>query len=220
MRPMASRRPRRARLSGPQRRARILAAAADAFAAHGYHAASIREIAQMAGVTKPVLYDHFASKEHLYVALIEGVRDALTGTTAVRMASRLPVEARLRAAVDAFFGYVETNPSAAKVLFTPPEGEPAVVAAALRVQQEATARLAALLGAEADLVPGEADARALRLELFTEFLKRGLHGLAIWWAAHPQVPRTALVEAVMQITWAGLGAQFQPSRDRDAPRVR
>jgi AcrR family transcriptional regulator len=214
---MASRRPR---LSGPQRRARILAAAARAFAAHGYHAASIREIARLAGVTKPVLYDHFASKEHLYVALIESVRDTLTSTTAARMASRLPVEARVRAAVDAFFGYVEANPAAAKVLFTPPEGDPAVVEAASRVQQEATARLAALFGAEADLLPGEAAERALRLDLFTEFLKRGLHGLAIWWSAHPEVPRATLVEAVMQIAWAGLGAQFQRGggESRDEPR--
>jgi AcrR family transcriptional regulator len=200
------------RLPGPQRRTKILEAAANAFAGHGYHATSIREIARAAGVTKPVLYDHFGSKQELYIALIEGVRDELTSGTAAVMAQALPVEVRLRTAIDGFFRYVEAQPAAAKVLFAPPEGEPAIMEAARRVQNEATARLAAVLAAERDLLPNVAE-HGLRLAVFMEFLKMGLHGLAIWWAEHPAVLRTALVDAVMDIAWTGLRSQFGEHSD-------
>jgi AcrR family transcriptional regulator len=206
----------RSRLTGVERRARILEAAARAFAAHGYHAASIREIAHLAGITKPILYDHFTSKEQLYVALIESVRDEVTSATAALMGATGPLESRFRNAIEAFFRYVEARPAEAKVLFTSPEGEPTVVEAARRVQNEATARLAALLGAEVDLVPdASAGERELRLALFTEFLKRGLHGLAIWWPEHPDMSRTLLVETVMQITWTGLRSQFASRSQRN-----
>ncbi len=196
-----------ARQTGPQRRQTILDAAAAAFAARGYHATTMREIAVAAGVTKPVLYDHFASKQQLYIALIERARDELTARGASAMRRDAPAAARVQAAIESFFSYVEQRPAAAKVLFTPPEGDPEVVAAARDVQREATARLVALLAAERELLPAAPD-RERRLEMFMEFLKVGLHGLADWWAAHPDTPREALIAAAMDLTWNGLRAQF------------
>ena len=200
------------RLTAPERRARILDAAALAFAAYGYYATSIREIARLAGITKPVLYDHFNSKQELYIALIEVVRDELTSGTAAVMARNVQLELRIRTAIDGFFRYVEANPAATRVLFTPPEGEPAVVKAARRVQNEATARLVAQMGAERDLLPSAAE-RELQLAVFMEFLKKGLHGLALWWSEHPEVPRTELVDAVMELAWAGLRSQIATKED-------
>lgn len=199
-----------ARQTGPQRRQTILTAAAAAFAARGYHATTMREIATAAGITKPVLYDHFASKQQLYLTLIESARDELTAGTAHAMQRDAPARVRIRTAIEGFFRYVEQHPAAAKVLFTPPEGEPEIVAAAQCVQTAATARLVALLTTERDLLPAAPD-RDRRLELFMEFIKVGLHGLAAWWAAHPDTPREALVAAVMDLTWNGLGTQFAAS---------
>jgi len=196
-----------ARLTRQERRQRILDAAADAFALDGYHATSIREIAARAGITKPVLYDHFPSKQRLYVELIEGARDKLTMRGAAVMRSGAPAESRVRAAIDAFFAYVEERPTAARVLFRPPEGDSEVIEAAERVQREATAALVELVASERDLLAGAAD-RDRRLQLFMEFTKRGLHGLAGWWREHPDLPREALVEAVMDLIWRGLARQF------------
>ena len=196
-----------ARLTGQERRQRILDAAADAFALDGYHATSIREIAARAGITKPVLYDHFPSKQGLYIELIEAARDELTMRGAAAMRSGAPVELRVRAAIDAFFAYVEARPTAARVLFRPPEGDSEVIKAAERVQREATAALVELVANERDLLRGAAD-RDRRLQLFMEFTKRGLHGLAGWWREHPDLPREALVEAVMDLVWRGLARQF------------
>ena len=73
------------RLKAPERRARILEAAEHEFAARGYHSTSMDEIAAAAGISKPVLYDHFSSKLDLYRQLTEGIRDELTGRGAAAM---------------------------------------------------------------------------------------------------------------------------------------
>src|SRR5436189_4852273 len=112
------------RMTGAQRRQRILDVAADLFAARGYHSTSVAEIASAAGITKPVLYDHFPSKQRLFVEVIEQARDELVGRGAVAMAAGEPLERRIRAAVEEFFAYVEENPEAARVLLVPPRGDP------------------------------------------------------------------------------------------------
>lgn len=194
------------RLSGAERRRRILDAAVEAFAERGYEATSVAEIAAAAGITKPVLYDHFSSKRDLFVELMERARDELTLRGAEAMAADAPLEERVRTAVDAFYAFVEEQPAAARVLLVAPRGEPELQDASRQVQAEATARLAALLAAEPDLLAGAAD-RERRLELFMEFMKQGLHGLAEWWSEHPDVPRAALVDAVMDVAWRGLEDQ-------------
>jgi AcrR family transcriptional regulator len=191
------------RLTAPERRRRILDAAAQAFAARGYDGASVGEIAAAAGITKPVLYDHFPSKQRLFVDVIERARDELVGRGTVAMASDAPFEERIRAAVAEFFSFVEEHPEAARVLLTPPRGDPEVEADSRRVQREATAALTDLLAAEPRLLAGSRDRRR-RLELCTDFIKSGMHGLAEWWAEHPATPRAALVDAVVEVAWNGL----------------
>src|SRR2546422_9676359 len=86
------------RQTGPQRRQTILAAAA--FAARGYHATAMRDIATAAGITKPVLYDHVASKQQLYITLIEGARDELTAGTAPALRRDAPAMVRIPTALE------------------------------------------------------------------------------------------------------------------------
>jgi AcrR family transcriptional regulator len=203
---MSTRTPSR-RLSAPERRQRILSAAEQVFGAHGYHDASIGEIAAAAGISKPVLYDHFASKHELYVTLMDGISRELTDRGAAAMAAAASGEARIRTAIEAFFTFVEERPQAARVLLVTPFGEPELADDARRVQAGASARLAALLAAETRLLAGAGD-RERRLELYAEFLRAGLHGLAEWWREHPEAPRAELVDAAMGLTWEGLSGPF------------
>jgi AcrR family transcriptional regulator len=191
------------RMTGAQRRQRILDVAAELFAARGYHSTSVAEIAAAAGITKPVLYDHFASKQQLFIELMEDIRDELTSRGAAAMHADADVETRVRAAVEAFFDYVEERPAAARVLLVTPRGEPELTEASALVQAQATAALTDLLVAEPALLPGARNRRR-RIELITEFLKQGLHGLAEWWAEHPATPKHALVDAALDIAWSGL----------------
>ena len=65
------------RLTAGERRATILAAAVRAFAAEGYDDTSMDRIAALAKVSKPVLYDHFPSKQALFLTVLQGARDGL-----------------------------------------------------------------------------------------------------------------------------------------------
>ena len=135
--------------------------------------------------------------------LMEDIRDELTSRGAAAMHADADVETRVRAAVEAFFDYVEERPAAARVLLVTPRGEPELTEASALVQAQATAALTDLLVAEAALLPGARNRRR-RIELITEFLKQGLHGLAEWWAEHPDTPKRALVDAALDVAWSGL----------------
>ena len=76
----------RGRLSRSARRAQLLDAARDVFAAQGYHAAAMDDIAERAGVSKPVLYQHFPGKLELYQALLTTYADELVGQAGHRIA--------------------------------------------------------------------------------------------------------------------------------------
>src|ERR687883_1966843 len=70
-------RPRGSRLPRSARRAQLLRAAREVFVAQGYHAAAMDDIAERAGVSKPVLYQHFPGKLDLYLALLDTFAEAL-----------------------------------------------------------------------------------------------------------------------------------------------
>ncbi len=127
-------RPRK-RLTLDQRRKRILTAATRLFARRGYDGASMSGIAAGAGITKPVLYDHFASKEALFETLLRSIRDDLLAKGRAIGHSSASDELRFRSAVDAFFAFVEEQPDAAKILLIVPQGNPVTVKLSRDVQQ-------------------------------------------------------------------------------------
>jgi len=197
-------------MAGPDRRRQIMDVALEAFAARGYSGTSMREIAAAAGVTKPVLYLHFTSKEGLYVALLEEISGTLTRRGAEAMAADAPPRERVRAAVEAFFAYAEERPAAVRVLLAGHRGDAALDRESARIQRQVTARLRDVLAAEPGLWAGAPD-RDLRLEVVIEYMKAGLHGLAEWWSTRPGVPRATLVDAAMDLVWSGLAERFAVS---------
>lgn len=108
---------RSTRLPRDERRGQLLEAASEVFVDRGYHAAGMDEIADRAGVSKPILYQHFTSKLELYLAvlsrhvdnLVSGVRQALRTTTDNRL--------RVRAAVQAFFDFIEHDGQGYRLIF-------------------------------------------------------------------------------------------------------
>ena len=192
-------RPRK-RLTLDQRRTRILAAATRLFARQGYKGASMSAIAAGAGITKPVLYDHFASKEALFETLLRSIRDDLLAKGRVIGQSSASDELKFRSAVDAFFAFVERQPDAAKILLIVPQGNPLTLKLSREVQRGATAAISRLL--KSCLPAG----RNWEYEAAGEFLKEGLHALAKWWLSHPGPSRNEIVDLVMQACWTGFKA--------------
>src|SRR5687767_1549876 len=99
--------PRGTRLARPARRKQLLGAAHELFVAHGYHAAAMDDIAERAGVSKPVLYQHFPSKLELYCALLDQHADDLLAKVRRALDSTTDNKARVAASVAAYFDFVD-----------------------------------------------------------------------------------------------------------------
>jgi AcrR family transcriptional regulator len=100
--------PRR-RMQAAERRAQLLDVARRVFATSGYHAASMDSVAREAGVTKPILYDHFPSKRDLYLSLLDADLASLLGRVRSALASQKGNRERIRASFQAYFDFVDEH---------------------------------------------------------------------------------------------------------------
>jgi AcrR family transcriptional regulator len=105
------------RLPAARRRRQLLDVALDVFAERGFHPTSMNDIAVAAGVTKPVLYQHFRSKRELYLALLDDVGGRLLATIAEATGSATSPREQVTAGFGAYVRFVAEHPAAFKVLF-------------------------------------------------------------------------------------------------------
>lgn len=105
------------RLPAEQRRRQLLDVACDVFAAGGFHGTSMDEIAEAAGVTKPVLYQHFPSKRALYAELLGDVETRLIERITRATEQAHTGRARVEAGFVAYFRFVTDNASGFRLLF-------------------------------------------------------------------------------------------------------
>jgi AcrR family transcriptional regulator len=192
----------RRRMPASERRATILEAALQTFALRGYEGAPMDEIAAAAGVSKAVVYDHVASKRELYIELLQSIRADLE---AVVERALEPVgssgDERVRAAVAAFYGYVEAHPAASRLLFLELQSA-AVSPFGLELEQRVTDEIADALG-DLRVLEGHAE-RERQLQMLAELLKSAVQGLASWWFRHPEIPREQLVERTVALVWPAI----------------
>jgi len=99
------------------RRRQLLGAAQEVFVAQGYHAAAMDEIAERAGVSKPVLYQHFPGKLELYLALLDEHAESLVTTVRDALASTTDNKTRVQASIAAFFDFVSGDGEAYRLVF-------------------------------------------------------------------------------------------------------
>jgi len=106
-----------ARLPRDERRAQLLIAALEVFTVAGYHSAAMDEIADRANVSKPVLYQHFPSKLDLYLAVLDMHIDSLVFAIQKAIASNRENSSRVAATVEAYFGFIDSEGEAFRLLF-------------------------------------------------------------------------------------------------------
>src|SRR5918999_6529655 len=116
-RPAAAPPRRTSRLPRSARRVQLLQAAQDVFVAQGFHAAAMDDIADRAGVSKPVLYQHFPGKRDLYLALLEEHVSELADRVGEAMAATDDNRARVDAAVGAYFDFIDAEGEAFRLVF-------------------------------------------------------------------------------------------------------
>src|SRR6266536_5189832 len=100
-------RPRSSRLPRHERRRQLLDAALEVFVSQGYHAAAMDDIAERAGVSKPVLYQHFPGKLELYLALIDEQAETLKSAIRDALARTDDNRERIHAVLSAYFEFVD-----------------------------------------------------------------------------------------------------------------
>jgi AcrR family transcriptional regulator len=190
-------------MTAEERRLAILQAALDVFARRGYHAASIDEIAQAAGISKALIYEHFPSKRELHVSLLETEVHEVFSRLVASAATGEPGEVRLRQGVDAFLRWVEERGDAFRMLFRDAV-EPEVAEVVGRIQIQATTAVAELIARE-PLGPRTDDPERERtIEMLAQLLSGAVQSLAIWWQRTGEVSRERMVDTIMDFCWKGL----------------
>ena len=208
-------RARGARLPRSARRAQLLAAAQEVFVENGYHAAAMDEIAERAGVSKPVLYQHFPSKLELYLAildqhtaeLLDDVRTVLDTTDE----SATNNKARVRGTIEAYFAFVDRDDAPFRLVFE----SDLTNTGAVRERVDNVERIIA--HAIADVIAEDTGLPRDQAEL----LGAALTGMAqvtarSWLQSGRPIDREVAVDLIAQLSWRGIRA-FPRAEGRTAP---
>ena len=197
---METRTPRR-RVGRAEREQQILDAAVAVFSERGFQNASMDAVAERVGVTKPVLYTHFGSKDGLLLACIARARAELLAVTTAAVSEASGAEDMLRRGIRAFFDYLDARAPAWTLLYS----EAGVAAEALeQVRAQQTDFIAGLLAAQA---PGT---EPRRLSGWAQVIVGACERLAVWRGSVRTVTSEQATEYLMDLAWTGLGAAAPP----------
>lgn len=191
------------RLPRPERRKQLLGAAQEVFVAQGYHAAAMDDIAERAGVSKPVLYQHFPGKLELYLALVDQYADDLVRNVRDALATTTDNRKRVQACVAAYFDFVDGDGSAREGAFrllfeSDLRSEPAVRERMERMTQECNEAIAETIAHDTGFREEEALMLAVGLSGLAEIGSR-------WWlSSDNSLSKERAVELMVELSWRGL----------------
>ncbi|MEU7919965.1 TetR/AcrR family transcriptional regulator [Micromonospora zamorensis] len=204
------------RLPRAVREQQMLDAAVKVFSRRGFHAASMDEIAEDAGISKPMVYAYLGTKEELFVACLHREGTRMMQAIAGAAAPDLPADERLWRGLRAFFGFVGAHRDGWAVLYRQARGE-----------QPFAGELAAMRARLVEVVAGMLD-HALRaegreitavdLEVVAYALVGATESLADWLADHPDADPEKTATRMMNVAWLGAaqllhGATWRPPVD-------
>lgn len=185
------------------RRRQLLAAAQDVFVANGYHAASMDDIAMRAGVSKPVLYQHFPSKLELYLALLDTHTEELVRRLQTAISSTTDNKERVHNAISTYFDFVDRDEPGDKGAFrlvfeTDLRNEPAVRERVERTGRRCMESVADTIAADTGLPRAEAELLSVALTGISEMAAR------YWLATDRTVPKDEAVRLLEALAWRGI----------------
>jgi AcrR family transcriptional regulator len=197
---------RRGKVPRRVREREMLEVAGRLFGQRGYHDVSMEEVAQAAGVSKPMVYAYFESKEGLFLACVELATTELIATLEAVTPPSLPQDVRLWRGLRAVFTFIEEHRESWMLLYPhgPQSGGP-FAAGAARANEE-MGRLLTEIFQEAAAAEGiDPKLAAASSEPIAHALVAGVVGLGSWWMRHPEQPKELQALRMMNLAWLGLG---------------
>ena len=187
------------RLPRDERRAQLLVAALEVFTVAGYHSAAMDEIADRAKVSKPVLYQHFPSKLELYLAVLDLHIDSLVFAIQKAIAANRENSARVAATVEAYFGFIDSEGEAFRLLFESDMSvEPQVRERLNRMTYDCAAAVSAVISIDTGL--GKEESMMLADGIIGTVQTSARH----WLDRDGKIDRRRATELVMNLIWRGI----------------
>jgi AcrR family transcriptional regulator len=192
---------RSARMPRSARRKQLLRAAREVFVAQGYHAAAMDDIAERAGVSKPVLYQHFPGKLDLYLALLETHADELAQRIRAAMAGSTDNKVRVHNAVSTYFDFVDSEGEAFRLVFESDlRNEPSVRALVDQMSARVNEAITDTIAADTGLTRERAQLLSVGLTGLSEMTAR-------WWLNNDRLmPKEEAVRLIESLAWRGISA--------------
>jgi len=203
---------KKTRMPRGDRRLQLVGAARTVFAARGFEAATLEEIAARAGVSRPILYSHFGDKHGLFQAVVAAEIDRVGAT--ITEALRAPGEPRDLAerGLRAFFAYVQDHPEGHAVITR--DAPVHLSGAGLGVMLDGLAGRVTDLIAEAMATLGlEPTAAPL---IANALIGIGAH-VGRWWQAHPSFSLDQVTEYSTALVWSGLSGMIAAGSRGEPP---
>jgi AcrR family transcriptional regulator len=193
-------RPRGGRMPRSARRAQLLDSALEVFVAQGYHAAAMDDIAERAGVSKPVLYQHFPGKLELYLALLDQSCDTIIEACKGALASTGDNKQRVNATVEVFYDYVASAQGAFRLVFESDlTNESAVRERVDRVTRECAEAIAEVIHEDTGLTDEQSRLLAVSLVGMAQVSAR------FWLDADGSISLQDAATLVSGLAWRGIG---------------
>jgi AcrR family transcriptional regulator len=189
------------------REQQLLDVAEEQFAEHGYGGASIEVIARLAGVSRPIVYDHFGDKEGVYIACLRRARGELEEMILAAVASAGKPREMLEFGTAAYFEFVERRGQRWAVLFGGVELAGGAAEEIARLRFDTVNRIRDLISV---IAPG---ADATTVDAFAHAISGSSEQVAKWWRANPKLTRARIVELQVAFAWNGL-SQLLDEADR------
>ncbi|MEU3452646.1 TetR/AcrR family transcriptional regulator [Micromonospora sp. NPDC006766] len=189
------------RLPRAVREQQMLDAAVKVFSRRGFHAASMDEIADDAGISKPMVYAYLGTKEELFVACLHREGTRMMAAIAGAAAPDLPVDERLWRGLRAFFGFVGAHRDGWAVLYRQARGERPFAAELAAMRNQLVEVVAGML--DHALRAGGREVAATDLEVVAYALVGASESLADWLADHPEADPEQTATRMMNVAWLG-----------------
>jgi AcrR family transcriptional regulator len=190
------------RLPREVRERQILDAAVRVFSERGYHNASMDEISDVAGVSKPMIYAYLGSKEDLFAACIHRESARLLDAVAAGVHTELPADMQLWHGLGAFFEFVGEHRESWQVLHRQAISQGGPFSDELLAMRHKAIGMVDTLLARVATKQGVDDGAT---ESLAAALVGAAESLADWWLDNPEVPSRAVASRLMNLAWMGFG---------------